>query len=114
MTQPHIPAPGRDLANESPHVPPASREVGPATSNIVAWLTMVMGGIILAIAAIGGLMGLGPGFMSDQGMLATIFIAASGLCFIGCGIAQLGKGFVMPVALLVAAAIFGFLSTVVR
>ncbi|REK19990.1 MAG: hypothetical protein DWQ45_26120 [Planctomycetota bacterium] len=114
MSKPHIPAADRDLANEDPHVPPASRQTSTFTNNLFGSLVIGFGIAVIVMAIVAAIFNVSPLprdlYRADE-VMAAVWAMLAGLCLVGCGVTIMRRGTVWPLVMLVAAIICGFLSS---
>jgi hypothetical protein len=111
-----IPAPGRDLKNVDPQVPPASREPSPVTRFVFGSLAIGFGLAMVAFAVVAAIFQASPlphGVFRADEAVACLLVACSGLCFIGCGLFIFRRSFMITLVLLLIALVCGWSATAV-
>ena len=107
--QANIPAPGRDLKNVPPHVPPASREASPLTRWALAGMAIILGAVMMIMALAATVFQLSPGSLlrSDQST-AWILIGCSGLLFTLAGVGILRQSLLLTIVTAALALVCGW------
>jgi hypothetical protein len=112
---PQIPAPGRDLANVPPHLPPDSLQAQPMERAVFASIAVAIGMIVLLTKLIGALVETHPGPDQNPPAILSDWLAVTGsLCFLICGFLLFRKerfsGTILPAILMVIGLVFSVLS----
>jgi hypothetical protein len=111
-----IPAPGRDLQNVPPFVPPASSQASPVTRAFFASLAIGLGIAMIVIAVLAVLFEASPlpgTFLRQDAFAAWVLVGISGLLFTGCGIGIWRGSLVLTLVLLILGVLSGWMASAV-
>lgn len=117
MTESHFTSHQTDFVrSDPPPSPPASGRFSSMTNMVFGSLSIALGIGVVGIAVFAALFQVSPlpqnVFNSDE-LSAALLAIVCGLCFVGCGMAIFRRATLLTAALLVAALLCGFLSSVV-